>query len=252
MPMQEIDVILLSNAKTPELRNLTNQALETLCNSEDPNQIRFLIQVYESADTSPYAFPYCRTIFPRESFNYNKYMNMGIKKSSAEFVCLCNNDLVFHPGWASRILRTFTQYPLLESASPLCEINHKERGIYPDTGIYMGYEVRKHVTGWCLFFRRSMLQKTGLLDERFRFWYADNDYAKTLEKNRIIHALVSDSWVDHLESQTLKTKTPKEQLVLTTEERFFFECKWGSRSYLSYLNYRRKQFFKNLKNPDHA
>lgn len=244
--MQEIDIIILSKAQTPELRNLTCQAIETLLASEDSRKIRFLIQVYESAHTEAYDYPDCRTIFPKEAFNYNRYMNIGIKRSQASFVCLCNNDLVFHPGWASSILEAFRKYPDLESASPICEINHRERGIRPNTGIYLGYEVRKHVTGWCLFFRRSMLLKTGLLDERFRFWYADNDYAKTLEKSQILHGLVSDSLVDHLESQTLKTKPQKEQLLLTTDERFFFECKWGYRSYLSYLNYKRKQFFKNL------
>lgn len=244
--MQEIDIILLSNAKTPELRDLTSQAIETLLASEDSREIRFRIQVFESAQTDPYEYPFCQTLFPKRAFNYNRFMNMGIKKSKAEFICLCNNDLVFHPGWASNILAAFKNYPELDSASPLCEINHRDRNILPNSGTYFGYEVRSHVTGWCLFFKRSMLQKTGLLDERFRFWYADNDYAKTLEKNQILHALVTDSRVDHLESQTLKTKSQREQLLLTTDERFFYECKWGSRSYFSYLNYKRKQFFKNL------
>jgi GT2 family glycosyltransferase len=245
--MQEIDIILLSNAKTPELRNLTCQAIETLLDSEDSGKIRFHIQVFESAPTDSYDYPFCTTTFPSVPFNYNRYMNMGIKKGRAPFVCLCNNDLIFHPGWASKILNALEKYPELESASPLCEINHRERGIFPNTGIYRGYEVRKHVAGWCLFFRRSMLQKTGLLDQRFRFWYADNDFAKTLEQQEIIHALISDSQVDHLESQTLKTKSTQEQLLLTRDERFLFEYKWGNRSYLSYLNFKRKQFFKNLK-----
>lgn len=244
--MQELDIIILSNAQTPDLRNLTVQSIETLIQSEDTNKIRFMIQVFESVPGVSYNYPFCRTVHPKRPFNYNRYMNLGIKNGKAPFVCLCNNDLIFHPGWASRILAAFEKYSELESASPLCEINHRERGIIPNTGIYRGYQVRKHISGWCLVFKRNMLKKTGLLDERFKFWFADNDYAKTLEKNEILHALVSDSFVDHLESKTLKTKSAKEQLMLTAEERFLYECKWGSRSYFSYLNYRRKQFFKNL------
>lgn len=242
--MQELDIIILSNAQTPDLQAVTRQAIETLLQSEDPKKIRFLIQVFESAKGVTYQYPFCRTIFPKIPFNYNRYMNKGIKNGKAPIVCLCNNDLVFHPGWASRLLAAFEKYPELESVSPLCEINHRERGIFPNTGIYRGYEVRKHVTGWCLVFKRSMLQKTGLLDERFKFWFADNDFAKTLEKNEILHGLITDSQVDHLESTTLKTKSAKEQLMLTAEERYLYECKWGTRSYFSYLNYRRKQFFK--------
>lgn len=245
--MQEIDIIILSNAQTPELRNLTCQAIETLLESEDSNRIRFRIQVIESAVTPKYNYPYCQTLAASKPFNYNRSMNRGIKNGKAAFVCLCNNDLIFHVGWASRILEGFQKYPSMESASPLCEVNHRERGILPNTGIYLGYQVRRHVSGWCLFFKRSMLQKTGLLDERFKFWFADNDYAKTLEKHQILHGLVSDSMVDHLESQTLKTKSDKEKLILTAEERFLYEFKWESRSYFSYLNYKRKQFFKNFK-----
>ncbi|MBN7812797.1 glycosyltransferase [Algoriphagus sp. H41] len=242
--MQEIDIIILSSAKTPELRSMTCQAIETLLASEDSSRIRFLVQIFESAKTAPYEYPNCTTVFPSIPFNYNCYMNLGIKRGRAPWVCLCNNDLLFHPGWATALLSAMRKYPDLESASPLCEINHRERGIFPDTGTYMGYEVRKHVAGWCLFFKRSMLKKTGLLDERFKFWYADNDYAKTLEKLKVLHALVSDAKVDHLESQTLQTRTAKEQLMLTTDERFLYECKWGGRSYFSYLNYRRKQLFR--------
>ncbi len=245
--MQLIDLIILSNAKTPELRELTCKAIESLLASEDGSQIRFMIQVYESAKTESYHYPYCETVFTTRPFNYNRLMNAGIKKGKAPFVCLCNNDLIFHPKWASNLLVAFEKYPGLESTSPLCKTNHRERNVQPNTGIHIGYEVRKHVTGWCLFFKRSMLQKTGLLDERFKFWFADNDYAKTLEKHQVLHGLVSDAQVDHLESQTLKTKSQKEQLLLTTDERFLFECKWGKRSYFSYLNFKRKQFFKNLK-----
>lgn len=244
--MLKIDIIILSNAQTPELRSLTIQTIETLLASEDPSEIRFMIQVFESAEIGTYNYPFCQTLFPPKPFNFNRYMNMGIKRSTSAFVCMCNNDLIFHPGWASRILEAFNQNSELVSASPICEINHRERGILPNTGIHIGYEIRKHVSGWCLFFKRSMVKQTGLMDERFRFWFVDNDYAKTLEKSRILHALITDSRVDHLESQTLKTRSKKEQLSLTTDDRYLFECKWGSRSYFSYLNYKRKRFFRNI------
>lgn len=244
--MQKIDIIILSNAQTPELRRLTIQTIETLLASEDPNEIRFMIQVFESAQTGTYNYPFCQTLVPPKPFNFNRYMNMGIKRGTSPFVCMCNNDLIFHPGWASRILEAFEKNPDLVSASPICEISHRESGILPNTGIYIGYEIRKHVSGWCLFFKRSMVKRTGLWDERFRFWFVDNDYAKTLEKRKLLHALITDSRVDHLESQTLKTRSPKEQLSLTADDRYLYECKWGQRSYFSYLNYKRKQFFRNI------
>ncbi|WP_297337525.1 glycosyltransferase [Algoriphagus sp.] len=242
--MKIIDIILLSNAQTEPLRQLTENAINSLLDSEDPAKIRFNVLVIESAQTRPYPFPCCQTIFPKQVFGYHKFMNLGLRQTQAPLVCLCNNDLIFHPGWASAILRAFDADPELKSASPFCSFNHPERGFFADSGIHYGYEVRDHLSGWCIFLKREILAVTGPLEERLRFWYSDNDYAKTLEKHGIQHALVTSSKVDHLESQTLKTKSERERLQLTGDERYFFEYKWGSRSYFSYLNHKRKQLFK--------
>lgn len=244
--MQEIDIIILSNAQNESLRNLTINCLESLVLSEPEDKIRFNILVIESARTSVYDFPNCRTIFPEKPFGFNRYMNLGIKMTDASFVCLCNNDLLFHKGWASKILEAFEQNPRLKSASPYCRFNHPVRNFMADTGVHLGYGVREEVSGWCILFKREILRTIGQLDERLTFWYADNDYANTLKKHGILHGLVTGSFVDHLESQTLATKSRKEQQRLTAGERYYYEYKWGTRSYLSYLNHKRKQFFKNL------
>lgn len=244
--MQVIDIILLSNAQNERLRKMTEDCLSSLLVSEPADKIRFNILVFESSKTKTYNYPYCQTLFPKVPFGYNKYMNMGLKKTQSPFVCLCNNDLIFQQGWASSILKAFDNFPNLKSASPFCRFNHPERNIPAYNGLRFGYGVRDEVSGWCILFKREILQTTGYLDERLKFWYSDNDYAKTLEKHGIQHALVTDSFVDHLESQTLSTCDQKEQLRLTGWEKYYFEYKWGNRSYLSYLNHKRKQFFKSL------
>jgi GT2 family glycosyltransferase len=91
-----------------------------------------------------------------------------------------------------------------------------------------------------------MLKTTGKLDPAFKFWFADNDYSNTLRKHGLKHALVTSSLVDHLESQTLKTKTTTEQMLLTSKERFYYEYKWEGRSFFSYLN-RVRKFHKELR-----
>lgn len=245
--MQVIDIILLSNAQNERLRKMTEDCLSSLIHSEPDDQIRFNILVFESANTKPYNYPYCQTFFPKIPFGYNRYMNLGIKRTQSPYVCLCNNDLIFQPGWASSILKAFQVFPNLKSASPYCRFNHPRLDIPADIGVKFGYKIREEVSGWCLLFKREILQTTGLLDENLTFWYSDNDYAKTLEKHGIQHALVTDSIVDHLESQTLAVRNKTEKLRMTGGERYYFEYKWGTRSYLSFLNHKRKQFFKSLK-----
>jgi GT2 family glycosyltransferase len=259
--MVEIDIIILSNAINEDLRSTTEQAIESVLASEDPTYILFQIILIESnSKAQPYHYPQTNTIYPNSKFGFHKFLNIGIKNGKAPYICLCNNDLIFSKGWASNILKAMEQDPNLQSASPACSIHHPQNNIPLNSGVYYGYEIRKELVGWCIFLKRNVIKEIGYLDEGFNFWYADNDYAKTLEKHGVKHALVSNAIVDHLESRTLQTKDQEIQYQLTQGSRFYYEYKWENRSYLSYLNWKRKmvtkeysthikQFWKNfLKN----
>ena len=136
--MIEIDIIILSYAKNGMLKQLTEQTISTLLVSEDPAQIHFNIIVIESnKNLAPFQFENTKTIYPKEKFNFNKYLNIGISLTSKKYTCLCNNDLIFHKNWASEILKEFARYPTLLSANPYCErfdydsriVDHEECGI---------------------------------------------------------------------------------------------------------------------------
>jgi len=237
----EIDIIILSFAKDAKLRQVTETGLETLLASEPADKIKFNVLVLESNKSArPYDFPEVKTIYPKEKFGYHGYMNIGIGMTDSPFICICNNDLLFHPGWASAILEAFAADPSLSSASPACSIHHPEQGIAIRDGVKYGYGIRGELVGWCLFFKREMLKVTGKLDPKFKFWYADNDYSRMLQKHGLKHALVTDSIVDHLESQTLNSENETDRKKLTEKARFYYEYKWGERSFFSYLNWLRK------------
>ncbi len=245
MSPTNVDIIILSYAKTPALRSVTETCISSLLDSENRSTVVFNVLVIESQkDAPPYAGEGVKTIYPREAFGYHAYMNIGIRQTASNYVCLCNNDLYFHTGWASAILRAFSEPPELQSASPLCTKHHPSTGICPHSGLLVGYEIRREVAGWCLFFRRDMLAVTGLLDETFKFWFADNDYARTVEKHRLLHALVTDSFVDHLESQTLQTEGEFRRRLLTRRAKIEFNRKWN---HLSGWTYWRKVTQCNLK-----
>lgn len=244
--MREMDIIMLSYAANPDLKNITEQAVVSLHASEDAEKIRFNIVVLESArDMEGFRYNGTTTIYPRTPFGYHRYMNIGIEKTQSPFVCICNNDLYFHKGWASAMLDAFDKNPDLASVSPFCSVHHTREGYLPDSGLFYGYTIRQEVAGWCLVFKREILKTTGRLDPNFKFWFADNDYANTLQKHGFRHALVTSSIVDHLESRTLRSRSEEEQLKLTSGERFYFEYKWEGRGYFSYLN-RLRKFRMNL------
>jgi len=190
--------------------------------------------IESNKEMQPYQYPGTKTIYPDTAFGYNKYLNIGISMTGNPYICLCNNDLIFHPGWATEILKAFRQYPILSSANPYSEnfdydarIKAGDNVIRRDKTWYMNGVL----TGWCIFVKRSVFEKTGLLDEQFTFWYADNDYDLTLKKYGLKHALVKSALVTHLFCQSHDLLLDKKE-ELTEGQRVIFENKWHKESFI--------------------
>lgn len=234
----EIDIIILSYAKTIKLRNLTEQAISTCLSSEKSEDVIFNILVIESNNSTPsYSFERTTTIYPNEKFGFNKFLNIGIQKTSSKYVCLCNNDLIFYKGWATEILKEFTNHPQLLSANPYCEnFSYDQRII--DSGHVVFQKGNEHIngilTGWCIFLQRNIFNTIGPLDERFEFWYADNDFNLSLQKHGIEHALIKNSKVTHLACQSHSILGDRLD-AMTIGQKTLFEKKW------------RKSFWKRLR-----
>ncbi|MGY0036922.1 glycosyltransferase family 2 protein [Pedobacter sp. NJ-S-72] len=219
----EIDIIILSYAQTEALKTITINCLNSLFASENAEEIKFNVIVIESEKSmKPYQYENTLTIYPDKEFGYHRFMNMGIELTSSPFICLCNNDLIFHPNWAREILKPFVQFNNLSSASPFCTLHHPTMGFKKNDGPKLGYHIRGEIAGWCLFFRRDMLRLTGKLDENYKFWCADNDYSNTLWVLKLNHILVTSSFVDHLENRTLHNQTQERQEELTNKETTYF------------------------------
>jgi GT2 family glycosyltransferase len=226
----EVDIIILSYAQTEELKKITENCIRSLIDSEDPEEIKFNVIVIESEkELKPFQYENSTTVYSDKEFGYHRYMNIGIEMTSSPYICLCNNDLIFHPHWATEILKQFNQFQDLSSASPVCSIHHPKNGFELNSGIRLGYRIRYEVSGWCLFFKREILKLTGKLDENYKFWCADNDYANTLWALKLNHILVTSSIVDHLENQTLNSQSAEKQDELTEKEVFYFDKKWKVR-----------------------
>jgi GT2 family glycosyltransferase len=132
-------------------------------------------------------------------------MNFGRKLGNNPYVCLCNNDLIFRKNWASEILKTASEFPDVLSFCPICPKTQPLYGILPNTGNYFGYQVRKEISGWCIFHKREIYDLIGDLDESFTHWFSDNDYSLSLYEKSIKHCLVSSSIVEHHDMNIGKT-----------------------------------------------
>jgi len=130
----------------------------------------------------------------RKPFNYNQCLNDGFKCSKAEWVCFANNDTEFLPGWDKIIEYGY------DSVSPLNPSWFKQAGM---SGVCEGYEVGKHICGWCIVVKSTVLKKIGGFPDDVECWMSDNLYADVLQYYGIKHALITDCKVRHTPSTTL-------------------------------------------------
>jgi GT2 family glycosyltransferase len=234
MEVMAVDIIFLSYSKNEHLKSLTIQSIDTLLKSEDPNKVHFNILVIESNKSiAPYQFEHSKTIYPDQDFGFHKYLNIGIKATSNPYVCLCNNDIIFHKGWATEIIKAMSEDPKIMSATPYCMNFHKKGGFIENAPPLEGYF--GVLTGWCIFVKREIFEIIGLLDEHFVFWYCDYDYSNTLEKMKVKNSLIPKSRITHLGSESVNTFDKKQHEKLTQLPRFYFNYKWHHGSYARYL-----------------
>jgi GT2 family glycosyltransferase len=231
-----IDIIMLSYAATDALREMTRNSLESLAQSEAPDRIQFNIVVLESNKTlKPWQYPGTSTFYPEVKFGYNRFLNIGVRRTSNPFVCLCNNDLIFHRNWADEILKAAAQNPDVLSFSPIDPWLHKQYGLAHEGKIIRGYEKMKHVTGWCFVVKREIFEIIGPFDEKLEFWYVDDDYIKTLLLRKVPHALVTGSKVDHLSGKTIGSEPlASSRARLTSAQWLYYDYKWNHHSALIY------------------
>jgi hypothetical protein len=67
-----IDIIILSFGKTEALQMVTQDAINSLLASENPEEIKFNIIIIESALLlAPYQYPNATTLYPKTKFGYH-------------------------------------------------------------------------------------------------------------------------------------------------------------------------------------
>ena len=227
--MLEIDIVIISFAKNAEFKKTTENCVTSLLSSE--TSFKFNVFIIESNHNEKYlSFTQdsrVKVIYPTVPFGYHRYLNIGIKLGKAEYIGLCNNDLIFKKGWATSLINAMEKDKNLLSVSPYSTVPHKTKfGLSISDKIEYGHQIRRYLAGWCIFQKRKIYDIIGPLDERFIFWYADDDYAATLKQKGLPHALVLNSVVEHVESKTLNTENAEVRQKLTRDQLRIFENKW--------------------------
>ena len=224
-----IDVIILSNTSNLEKYGMTCRSINSLHQSCKASDYKFNVILVESNEKIyDEGFIYdCNTtvIFPKEEFNYNRFLNIGLKHcSDSDWILISNNDVIFTENWLKEILSVNNSNPDILSFSPISPNWHCHKNL-PDSQFIVGYRSSYEVCGWCLLIKPSVVSTCNLFDERFKFWYQDDDYALELKSKNIKHALVTTSRVYHMESSSHDLLGSEKENLTNGQSRVFLD-KW--------------------------
>ena len=220
----DVDVIILSNTKSNKFYRLTKKCISTLLRSEKKHHFNIILVETNRRYKKIGKYSKCsKVITPNISFNYNRFLNIGLRHCASDFVVISNNDVEFNRGWFSVMMNVMEKYNL-DSASPSCPIwNKREKIKYaPKEEVRIGYEICKELFGHCLVINKKVLDAIGKWDESFFFWHQDHDYAEQLKLRGFKHGLVVKSIVKHFaHSSHSLIRNSKMEMMTSGMEKIF-------------------------------
>lgn len=222
-----IDVIILSNTANISYYNMLKRCVETLKESEDVNTNIIVVETNKKLKEKldQLKLPVDEFLVPNdEKFNFNRYLNYGLDKCKNDYICLSNNDVFYKKDTLKILAKYLEKY---DSVSPWDELSTFR--LHPKKDIYEGYCTRYNVTGWCIMTKKNTFDIIGKFDERFSFWFADDDYSKMLQTNGLKHALIGEASVEHLCQQSHDLWDPSERYYQTDGLGKVFEEKWNKK-----------------------
>ncbi len=237
----DVDVIILSNTKDEKMFDILKQAVDTL-HDRDPDHT-FHVYIVESNKNISSTFTHRlseirgKFIIPQTEFNYNQYLNIGVRECKSDYITISNNDVVYYDSWFTNILRQFKKDPQLMSVSPIDRLwqRHTEQFFSSSKEIHIGHRTSYEFAGWCFVVKKEVFKTLGAFDERFKFYYQDNDWVELYNLYSIKHGICTTSNVHHLLSKSHDLLKGDEAKLYNMREQYdVFIDKWSKLGSMKY------------------
>ncbi|OEK08844.1 hypothetical protein A8C32_00785 [Flavivirga aquatica] len=252
--MALISLIVLSKTDNEDVFKMNLNCFKSFILSAEKANFSYEIILVESNKKVAYNYKVdkLKIVTPNKEFNFHTFLNIGVDNAKGDLYVLSNNDVVYSENWLVELDKVRKLNKEILSFSPYDSKSNKlPKQSIAENDFVLGYDIQKHLTGWCIIADKKVFKSIKKLDERFNFYYADNDYAMKLIKYNIKHALVTKALVQHLEWQSSSNESiskPKGDLPKDTpkyiirenwtwvlnnrkmiEGLIIFHNKWGSR-----------------------
>lgn len=215
------DVVILSKADTPQMRNMTQNTINTCIAGANSLPVNVIV-VEQVADIR---YENAETIYhpTGDDFCYNANCNLGARQGSADWVLFCNNDLVFTGGFLHELITA--EYPVVSPHEPK---DPRQRGL---TVNEVGEQNARHFSGWCFMMKRDFWNEIDGLCEDFHFWFSDDVTIQQCLQAGVKPMIVPKSVVNHLGSMTFKTLPQGKQEEYTWALTKLFNERYGQNKF---------------------
>lgn len=183
-----------------------------------------------------------KKILNSKNQGFPKGCNQGIEVSTGDNVLLLNNDVIVTPNWLKNLttaLYSGEQIGAVGAITNSCSNNQAIQVNYKDYDELIAFAKRVNVSdpirwkerirliGFCMLIKRNVVDKIGLLDERFTPGnFEDDDYSYRIRQAGYKLLLCKDSFIHHYGSTSFSKDIEKYNKLLNTNKQKFKD-KWG-------------------------
>jgi len=180
--------------------------------------------------------------------------NYGASLAKYNYICWCNNDLLFSPNWAQPLVDSLDNDVWIVSP-------YHTAGLEVPADFPLGKDRKNNMggnktglpmLGSCFMMEKKNWLKVGPIDERLRLWSGDNYiYESTLYDFGRVAREVPESYIHHFVSQSIDRKavTAITQRDMDTFDEIYAARGWGKRSNHPELSWTREDIDLRLKLP---
>lgn len=167
----------------------------------------------------------------KENLGWVKSVNRGIAESSAEYVCIMNNDTLVTDRWLEEMIAIVQKAPDIGLVNPVWEkpdrISIKDYAcrLKKFTGEFIETDWAR---GFCFLVKREVINRIGGLDEAYSpGYYDDCDYSLCAIRAGFRPVCAKGSYVYHHRDTTHKKVLKGDFLKNLKEKQAIFYQRWG-------------------------
>jgi len=186
----------------------------------------------------------CRFIrFPRNR-GFPAACNAGLRLATGDLLLLLNNDVIAASCWLSNMQACLMSDPSIGIVGPctnyasglqrMKELPYETLDQYMQMSAHINepdasrWREVSRLVGFCMLLRRELLDKVGLLDERFApGHYEDDDYCHRVRMAGYKLMLAGDTFVHHVGSASFRKQQSGQLRRVLQRNRKLFISKWG-------------------------